>query len=181
MEALFCLAYSMRRIAQLKPMQRLEPEERYARFRYSDFQEWTGVHRATQCRILPRLIERGFLGTAAVHKQNENVYGQLFVDGPLISLVRTRATHRHATFPRRREARPIEPQKKSTPTARIINAPLPKRSTLRNINLKREIEEQERFVLRLKNGYFGRHGDSDLRRIVARAAQMVDQTVSQPA
>jgi len=57
-----------------------------------------------------------------------------------------------------------------------------KKSTpLYNVNLKTEIEEQERFVLGLKRGYLGRHGDPDLQRIAVRAAQMVDNTIRQAA
>jgi hypothetical protein len=43
-EALLCFAYFMRRIPQRKPMQRLMPNEHYARFRYAEFEAWTGVH-----------------------------------------------------------------------------------------------------------------------------------------
>ncbi|MCI0335114.1 MAG: hypothetical protein L0228_18040 [Planctomycetes bacterium] len=47
-EALLCFAYFLRRIPQVKSMQRLLPNEYYARFRYAEFEAWTGVHRATQ-------------------------------------------------------------------------------------------------------------------------------------
>ena len=87
-ESLLLFAYFMRRIPQRKPMQRLLTGEQYARFTYAEFQAWTGVHRASQCRMMRRLIERGFLSTIPVVKQNENVYGQLFVDGQAISLTR---------------------------------------------------------------------------------------------
>ena len=89
-EALFCFAYFLRRIPQRKPMQRLQSNEYYARLRYAAFEAWTGVHRATQSRILHCSVSRGYLNTAPVHKQNENCYGQLFIDGPLLPLVRTR-------------------------------------------------------------------------------------------
>ena len=63
-EALFCFAYFMRRIPQRKPMQRLIPDEHYARLRYAEFEAWTGVHRATQDAIAnsaathsPRILE----------------------------------------------------------------------------------------------------------------------------
>ena len=58
-EALFCFAYFLRRIPQRKPMQRLKPDEHYARLRYAEFEAWTGVHRATQSRILQRLTALG--------------------------------------------------------------------------------------------------------------------------
>jgi len=174
-EALFLFAYFMRRIPQRKPMQRLLPEERYARIKYAEFQEWTGVHRATQCRMLRRLIERGFLNTVPVVKQNENAYGQLFIDGPLLSRVRKRQTIRHRSQAHRHG------QKKSTRPQRKVNATRHKTSTLRNVNPKKEIEEQERLVMSLKSGPLGRHGDSELRRIAARAAHMVESRLSQVA
>jgi len=65
-------------------------------------------------------------------------------------------------------------KKRSTP-------PRDKRSTLRNINPKKEIEEQERFTMGLKMGFLGRHGDPELQRIAVRAAQMVDNAVQQAA
>jgi hypothetical protein len=173
---LFCFAYFMRRIPQRKPMQRLLPEERYARLRYAEFQEWTGVHRATQSRILTRLIERGFLNTVAVHKQNENAYGQLFIDGPMISLVRPRqSASRPAT------SRPPARHKTSTPSQQKGNAPTSKTSTLRNANPKMEIEERERFLIALRTGPLGRHADPELQRIAARAAQMVENVRCQAA
>ena len=171
-EALICFAYCMRRIPQRMPMQRLKPSEYYARFRYSDFEAWTGVHRATQSRIVQRLIARGYLNTAPVHKQSENCYGQVFIDGPLLSLVRPRQTARR---------QPPMPEKTSTPIADLDNAPNQKRSTLRNINPRMEIKEQESFVSRLKEGVFGRHADPDLRRMALRAVQIVEQASDQAA
>jgi hypothetical protein len=175
-EALFYFAYFMRRISQTKVMQRLLPDERYARIKYADFQEWTGVHRASQCRMLRRVIERGYLNTVPVVKQNENAYGQLFIDGQVLSRIRTQQTVRHPV--NRKSARR---DKKSTPPQGKVNAPRHKRSTLRNINLKKEIKEEERFVSGLKNGFLGRHRDPDLQRIAVRAAQMVDNTIRQAA
>ena len=175
-EALFCFAYFMRRIPQRKPMQRLQPEERYARLRYAEFQQWTGVHRGTQSRMLPRLVERGFLNTVAVQKQNENAYGQLFVDGAMVSLVRPRQS-----ASRRVKHGPASRHKTSTPRPEKVNTPLHARSTLRNIDPKTEIEQQERFVLALKTGYLGRHGDPELQRIATRAAQMAENACCQAA
>lgn len=175
-EALLCFAYFMRRIPQRKPMQRLLPEERYARFTYAEFQAWTGVHRASQCRMMRRLIERGFLNTVPVMKQNENAYGQLFVDGQAISLIRRtqRTSRRIRPWPSRRN-------KKSTPPREKVNSSRQKKSTLRNVNPKKEIEEQERFVCRLKTGFLGRHGDPKLQGIADRAAQMVENRLRQAA
>jgi hypothetical protein len=175
-EALFCIAFFMRRIPQRKPMQRLLQTERYARFRYADFQEWTGVHRATQCRMLRRLVERGYLNIVPVSQQNANAYGQLFVDGPVLSLVR-----RQPASNRRRRPPFDARDKKSTPRQEKVNAPLHKRSTLINVNLKMEIEEEQKFVWGLTNGFLGRHRDPDLQRIVDRAVQEVENRVRQAA
>jgi hypothetical protein len=175
-EALLCFAYFMRRIPQRKSMQRLMPNEHYARFRYAEFEEWTGVHRATQSRIFQRLVSRGYLNTAPVQKQNENCYGQLFIDGPMISLVRPRQAARRRPRPNSSAC-----EKKSTPPKDLINTPTEKRSTLRNLNPKTEIQEQERLILELRNGSLGRHRDPDLQRIAVRAAQMVAEAHAQAA
>lgn len=170
-EALFCFAYFLRRIPQRKPMHRLQSNEYYARLRYAEFEAWTGVHRATQSRILHRLVSRGYLNTAPVHKQNENCYGQLFIDGPLLSLVRTRQVVKHRA-----------PTKKtSTPSQDLVNAPIEKRSTLRNLNPKTEIQEQERLVWELKNGSLSRNRDPEMQRIALRAAQMAAEAHAQAA
>jgi hypothetical protein len=175
-ESLLLFAYFMRRIPQRKPMQRLLTDEQYAGFTYAEFQAWTGVHRASQCRMMRRLIERGFLNTIPVVKQNENAYGQLFIDGQAISLTRRNQRARRRTEPQRH----LE-KKKSTPTQEKVNAPQQKKSTLRNVNPKKEIEERERFVCRLKSGFLGRHGDAGLQRIADRAAQMVENSLRQAA
>ena len=164
-------------------MQRLMPNEFYARFTYAEFEALTGVHRATASRILQRLIDRGYLNTVAVSKQNENRYGQLFIDGSMLSLIRPRQAAR------RRKAQASRPQgtvaaaceKKSTPPKDLINSPTEKRSTLINIDPKTEIQERKRLVLRLKEGFLGRHSDPVLQRIAARAAQMADEATIQAA
>ena len=171
-EALFCFAYFLRRIPQRKPMHRLQSNEYYARLRYAEFEAWTGVHRATQSRILHRLVARGFVNTAPVHKQNENAYGQLFIDGPLLSLVRPRQAIRRKLW---------ATEKTSTPMQESVNAPTQKKSTLRNLNPKTEILEQERLIHGLKNGFLGRHCDPELRRMATRALQMVENLVPQAA
>jgi hypothetical protein len=183
-EALLCFAYFLRRIPQVKSMQRLLPDEYYARLRYAEFEAWTGVHRATQSRIVQRLVARGYLNTASVHKQNENRYGMLFIDGPMLSLVRPRQAARkrrvracHSTFPK--PSRTYE--KRSTPPSVLINTPTEKRSTLININPKKEIQERERLVSSLKEGPLGRHRDPEIQRIAARAAQMLDEATCQAA
>jgi len=170
-EALFCFAYFLRRIPQRKPMQRLQSNEHYARLRYAEFEAWTGVHRATQSRILHRLVSRGYLNTAPVHKQNENCYGQLFIDGPLLSLVRTRQLAK----------RRAQTKKTSTPSQDLVNASGDKRSTLRNLDPKKEIQEQKRLIVKLRNSSLSRHPDPDLQRIALRAAQMVAEAHVQAA
>lgn len=181
-EALFCLAYFLRRIPQRKTMQRLQENEHYARFRYAEFEAWTGVHRATQSRVFRRLVARGYLNTAPVQKQNENCYGQLFIDGPMLSLVRPRQTaRRRSAISNRPEPTPAAYEKKSTPPRDLVNAPTEKRSTLRNLNPKTEILEREKLALELKNGFLGRHCDPSLQRIAWRAAQMLGDALSQAA
>jgi len=179
-QALFCFAYFLRRIPQRKPLQRLVADEHYARFRYAEFESWTGVHRATQSRLLVRLIDRGFLNTAPVHKQNENAYGQLFIDGPMLSLVRRQQSGR------RRPKTAKQPQqnkvkKKSTPVRAMVNAPVQKRSMLRNSNPKTEIKRSDLLIARLKEGSLARHSDSELRRIALRAAQIEELAMGQAA
>lgn len=182
-EALLCFAYFLRRIPQRKPMQRLKPNEYYARFTYAEFEAWTGVHRATASRILQRLIDRGYLNTVPVAKQNENCYGQLFIDGSMLSLVRPRQAgrRRKAQTCRLQDTTAIAREKKSTPPQDLINSPTQKRSTLKNVNPKTEIKEQERFVLSIKKGYLGCHGDPELQRIAQRAAQMAENAIEQAA
>ncbi len=182
-EALLCFAYFLRRIPQRKPMQRLKPNEFYARLTYAEFESWTGVHRATASRILQRLIDRGYVNTQPVSKQNENCYGQLFIDGAMISLIRPRQASR------RRKARSGHPQppaalsreKRSTPPQDLINSPTEKRSTLINGNPKTGIQKEKGLALRLREGHFGCHGDPDLQRIALRAAQMAENVLEQAA
>lgn len=182
-EALLCFAYLLRRIPQRKSMQRLKPNEYYARFTYAEFKAWTGVHRATASRILQRLIDRGYLNTLPVAKQNENRYGQLFIDGAIISLIRPRQAcgrrKPHNGRPQRPAASACE--KTSTPPTDLINSPTEKRSTLKNINPKTEIKERERLVLSLKGGFFGKHSDPHLQRIAERAAQEAENVLDQAA
>ena len=125
--------------------------------------------RASQCRMMRSLIERGFLNTIPVAKQSENAYGQLFIDGQTISLTRRNQRARRSAEPQRKHG-----EKKSTPLHR-------KESTLGSVNPQTEIEDRERFVGRLKSGFLGRHGDPGLQRIADRAAQMVQNSVRQAA
>ena len=63
--------------------------------------------------MMRRLIERGFLNTIPFVKQNENAYGQLFIDGQAISLTRRNQRVRRRTEPQRQYSK-----KKSTPPSR---------------------------------------------------------------
>ncbi len=175
-EALMCFAYFLRRVPQRRPLQRLKADEHYARFRYAEFEAWTGVRRETQSRVIVRLMERGFINKLPVHKQNENVYGSLFIDGESLSLVRRGQTPRR----RYKHAKP-RPKKTSTRLADSVNSPPQKTSTLRNINPKTEIEERDGRIERLERGALAHHGDSDLRRIAWRAVQMEQQRHLQAA
>jgi hypothetical protein len=178
-EALFYFAYFMCRIPQRKPMQRLKSQEHFARFRYAHFETWTGVLRTSQSRLLQRILDRGFLNTAEVHKQNENVYGQLYIDGPMLSLVRPRQSNR-----RRRRGRSTAEahgcEKMTSPSGVSDNPPKHFRVSLINGNPKTEIKRPE-MVLNLKEGFFANHADPELRRIALRAAQMNEQCHQQAA
>lgn len=179
-EALMCFAYFLRRIPQRKPLQRLRPEEHYARFRYAEFEAWTGVHRATQSRTLLRLMHRGYLNVVPVHKQNENAYGQLFVDGGVLSLVRPRQGVRRKTEKQEAPGK-VRVEKRSTPLALLDNASRKKKSSLRNSNPKTEIRDRECFIMGLKKGVLARSGDAELVRIALRAAQIEEQRLWQVA
>ena len=123
-ESLFLLFYCYRRLRppRGKAMQRLKPNERYARIRYDDLASAIGVHPDTLSRTLTRLQQRGLLNTAMVHKQNENAYGQLFIDGPMVSLTRKRqsAYRRRYRWKHRIEVK----------GTRNVNSPRNKTSTL---------------------------------------------------
>lgn len=72
-------------------------------------------------------------------------------------------------------------EKKSTPPRDLINSPIEKKSTLKNINPKTEIKEDKRLVLGLKEGFLGRHANPEFQRIAQRAAQMVENGLAQAA
>lgn len=182
-EALFYFAYFMTRIPPRAACDRLMANEHYARIRYCDFQAWTGVHRATQSRLMPRIMARGYLNSVEVRKRNENRYGQLFIDGPMTSLVRRRQV------PRRSQQRPTTLQltethrreKRSTATKEKVNAPPHKWSTLDNGNPKTEIEEHRRLMERLNSPRPIPHMGATFERIRLRAAQMAAEWRPQTA
>lgn len=177
-EGLFLLAYLMRRIPQRKPMQRLKEHEHYARFRYAEFEEWTGVPRATQSRLLPRLMHRGFLNTVEVHQQNQNAYGQLFIDGPALSLIRARQ------YPRRQLRHGAKVQayeKRSTPIKRNVNTRWYETSTLRKKNPRKEMQNEKDLFQGIKCGALASHHNPEMRRIALKAMQILQDEQRQVA
>ena len=177
-EGLFLFAYFLRRIPQRKPMQRLEEHEHYARFRYAEFEAWTGVRRATQSRLLPRLMQRGFLNTVFVHQQNKNAYGHLFIDGAALSLVRVHQTPSRAPAT---GTLVLAYQKRSTAPQQNVNTSTAKTSTLRKSNPRRDIQREKRSFLGITGNSFAGHRDAELRRIGLRAAQIRQQAMNQAA
>lgn len=85
-EAMVLLFYCLRRIKQLRRRELLQEGERYARFRYRDLSELSGCGRSSLCRAVGGLREAGLLEVVRVQQRNENANGNLFVDGPLVSL-----------------------------------------------------------------------------------------------
>ena len=164
-EAVTLFYYCLRRLRQVKRLQRLEPEQRYARFKYRDLESLSGITRANICRAVARLRARGFIDTREVAKQNENLYGQLFVDGHLVSLTLASPKaksrqHKTTTAPRRND-----------------NAPQEISTTLRNRDPKRVIQEQE-FA---RSGDAGWTRDAEVLRIIARARAMEAEQLAQAA
>jgi len=173
-EIIVMLYYCMRRLRQQRRLDRLKESERYARFTYRELEALSGIPRANTCRAVAKLRAKGILNTAWVKKQNENRFGQLFVDGPLVSLScpRQRAD-------RRERPKPL-PNKTTTPLSRIDNAPRHKSTTLRNDNPKTDYQRSSR-------GVFDRNSDMtawrqrDFDRIKQRAKQMKAEWVEQAA
>lgn len=165
-EAVLLLMYFARRISPTRPLQRLEEGERYARFTLAQLEELSGSPKANLSRALQKLREKGFLGTLAVSKRNENQYGLLYVDGPLLSLVRTRQVVQRA-----------KPAKTTTPRSRIDNAPHTESTTLRKDSPKR-IPKKSREA-QWKGPSPSR--DADWERIQLRAWQMKESHMDQAA
>ena len=125
-EAITLFYYCLRRVRQVKPMRRLAPGQRYARFTYRGLEGLSGIPRANICRAVARLRVKGFLGTRAVAKPNENAYGQLFVDGHQVTLTpvqdgevsrvceTTTPPRRFDNSPRRRTTTPRKEDPKNT-------------------------------------------------------------------
>lgn len=128
-ETIVMLFYCMRRLPQERRLRRLERDERYARFTYRNLEEVSGIPRANICRAVARLRNKGFLNTPWVQKQNENKYGLLFVDGPLVSL----------SCPRQGPSRRQKPRSHATAASldKNDNSPQHKSTTLINDNPKK--------------------------------------------
>lgn len=182
-EALFYFAYFMTRIPPRAPRDRLMAREHYARIRYCDFQLWTGVHRATQSRLMPRIMAKGYLNSVEVRKRNENRYGQLFIDGPMTSLVRRQQVPRRSQqcLKASQATETHQREKRSTPTKEKVNAPRHKWSTLDNKNPKTEIEEHKSLVERLSSPISTPNMGAAFERIRLRAAQMAAEWRPQTA
>lgn len=130
-ESLMLLYYCKRRIRQPKAYGRLAKRERFARFTYRQLSAASGLRRATLSDALGRLAQRGLLNTAAVAKQNENVYGMLYIDGARVSLTRVGADN----VPYR-----VIGKKTVTPVKQNRTPPPQKNVTLRNEDPKTEIQ-----------------------------------------
>jgi len=166
-EIIVMLFYCMRRIRQRRRLDRLQEHERYARFTYRELEALSGIPRANVCRAVSRLRSRGILNTAWVRKQNENQFGLLFVDGPLVSLTCTRQGASRA----KRPATAAHEHKTTTASARIDNAPEHKTTTLKNDNPKTIYRRSGQGIFAWKS-LAKRSRHSEWERIRQRANQM---------
>ncbi len=139
-EALMLLYFCKRRIRQTRQLVLLNQKERYARFRYRDVSEATGLRRATLCDAMKRLSHRGLLSTVKIAKQNENALGMLYIDGFAVTLARS-----GQEFNGSRE-------KSVTPVKQNRNATTKQTVTLRNDDPKTSIvsfSERKKRIARL--------------------------------
>lgn len=173
-EIIVMLFYCLRRLRQNRRLRRLERTERYARFKYRDLEEVSGIPRANVCRAVARLRDKGFLNTAWVNKRNENKYGLLFVDGPLVSLSCPRQG-----ASRRQRPRPAAHETELIPS-RIDNAPRHEPTTLINENPKTSYQRSFHTAFSMKAlARTSRQAEFD--RIRRRAEQMRAELVEQAA
>lgn len=167
-ESVVLLMYCSKRISQTKQLKRLEAGERYARFTYGELEELSGISKANISRAVASLKAKGWLSTVWVVKPNENQFGLLFVDGPLLTLIPGVARMD-------RSKPPIsEVNKSATPPAQFNNTPVIELTTLRKDNPKREIQER-------KQGSFQLELRSDWERIRERARQIRENLEEQAA
>lgn len=166
-EAVVLLYYMVRRIRQSKPIQRLKSGERYARFTYRALEQVSGIPRANVSRAVARLKTRGWLNTVDVPKRNENAYGQLFVDGVLISLAGARRPVNNRGRKRGRGERNDNTPVNETTTLRKNYYP---KTRIRAIH--EEIREERRHGVTLSD---------DFERIKRRAKQMRAELLDEAA
>jgi hypothetical protein len=167
-ESVVLLMYFSKRITQVKPLKRLEEGERYARFTYGELEELSGISKANISRAVASLKTKGWLSTVWVVKPNENQFGLLFVDGPLLTLIPA------AAKTDRSKPSVSEVNKTATPPAQNSNTPLIKLPTLRKDDPKREIQKR-------KPGSFPQDFKSDWERIQERARQIRETLDEQAA
>jgi hypothetical protein len=164
-ESIVAIMYALRRVTQRRELKRLLPSERYARFTLRELEQLSGVARANLSRSIASLKVKGILSTVWVVKQNENQFGLLFVDGPLLTLIPGAAENRGAK------------QKKTTPGARNNNTPVIVLPTLKKEDPKREIQKEERNSLWTGGKTWSNHWE----RILARGQAMKESFVEQVA
>lgn len=139
-EAIVALFYASRRISQSRDLERLNPEERYARFKYSEIEEVTGIGKSRIGDAVAKLREKGILHVVEVHQSNVNAYGLCFVDGWLISLVRTMVEcGKRVISAVKRAVR----NRTATPLVEKSNAAGDKTATLTKKNIKTKKEEKK--------------------------------------
>jgi hypothetical protein len=167
-ESLVLFMYFAKRITQVKPMKRLEVGERYARFTYGELEELSGMNRANISRAVASLKAKGWISTVWVVKPNENEFGLLFVDGPLLTLIPAAVKSDRSKAPERKV------NDLPTPPAQFNNTPVIELPTLRKDNPKREIQKR-------KLGSFQQELKSDWERIRERARQIRENLAEQAA
>lgn len=169
-EAALLFMYSLRRITQSFPRQRLKPGERYARFKLALFRELAGVPKANGSRALAKLRAKGFLGVIEISKGEEYANGLIYVDGPVTSLVRTRQS------PVRQE--PVR-EKTTTDARRSDNTPRVETTTISKKVYLQRIKKEIQFEG--SSGTPPRKLDCEFERIRQRAAQMKAEWMDQAA
>jgi hypothetical protein len=167
-ESIVLLMYFSKRITQVKALKRLEEGERYARFTYGELEELSGISKANISRAVTSLKAKGWLSTVWIVKPNENQFGLLFVDGPLLTLIPVAAKADRSKPP------VANVNESATPPAQKSITPVIKLPTLRKDDPKREI-------LKRKLGSFSQDFKSDWERIQDRARQIRENLEEQAA
>jgi hypothetical protein len=163
-ESIVLLMYFSKRITQVKALKRLEEGERYARFTYGELEELSGIPKANISRAVASLKAKGWLSTVWVVKPNENQFGLLFVDGPLLTLIKGIQGDRSKA--------PVH--KTTSPPAQNNITPVIELPTLIKDYPKREI-------LKRKPGSFSQDFKSDWERIQDRARLIRENLEEQAA